>query len=210
MAIQQYAVKKVKVSDIALDKANPNKMSDEQLEALRYSLKKFGQLKPIIIDQTMTVCDGEHQLRAYLAENVEDVQVIQVECTPAERRLIRQTMNKLHGLHQKDLDIEEFKALVEENQLGELSQLLAKDETELLKLMEGEDEFDPNKTDDQMDTYLHGTIKQIVLYFDNDSYDQALEMFETLMKKFEVESNTEVVLRLIEHYENNKDTSKAD
>lgn len=46
--IESFETKKIKVADIKLDPANPNKMNAEQLEALRYSLKKFGQLKPVI------------------------------------------------------------------------------------------------------------------------------------------------------------------
>lgn len=133
--------KTVKVLDIVFDPSNPNKMSDGQLNALRYSLKKFGQLKPPVIDQTMTVCDGEHQIRAYMAEGLGTIQVIQVECTPAQRRLIRQTMNKLHGSHDLQLDAEEYKSILEEQNFTELSQLLAIEEAELMKLVNEADEL---------------------------------------------------------------------
>lgn len=133
--IQNYEMKKVAIKDIKLDSANPNKMSEEQITSLRYSLNKFGQLKPIIIDQTNTICDGEQQYKACLSEGIEEIQVIQVECTPVQRRLIRQTMNKLHGEHEPTLDLEEYNALLQEGQLKELGLLLAKPEQELKDFM---------------------------------------------------------------------------
>jgi len=155
--IEQYQLKKIKISEINLDKDNPNKMTDEQLASLRYSLKKFGQLKPPVIDQTLTVCDGEHQVRAYMAEGVEEIQCLQVNCTPTQRRLIRQSMNKLHGTHDLTLDAEEYKALLENNELTELSRLLATPEQELKQLiaeidaqnnplLDKEEDFDTEKS----------------------------------------------------------------
>lgn len=199
--ILKHELKTVKISDIKLDPANPNKMSDQQLEALRYSLKKFGQLKPPVIDQTLTVCDGEHQIRAYMAENVEEIQVFQVECTPAQRRLIRQTMNKLHGIHDPSLDVEEFLSIKQDNELAELSKLLAIEEADFEKMMIQERFTDKDDNKDRLDSYLFGNVKQIVLYFDNAKYDEVLAKFEALLKSMGVESNTEVVIKLLEHYE---------
>jgi len=146
-------LKTVKISEIKFDSNNPNKMTAEQLESLRYSIKKFGQLKPPIIDQTMTVCDGEHQIRAYMAEGIKEIRIIQVHCTPAQRRLIRQTMNKLSGKHDEAIDYEELKALLDDGGLEELSKLLAEDMSDIYHLLEQkheplnveEDDFNPEQ-----------------------------------------------------------------
>jgi len=135
LKIVQHSLKNVFVKDIKFDQNNPNKMSEAQLEALRYSLRKFGQLKPPIIDQDNVVCDGEHQVRAYQAEGVQEIQAFQVVCSPAHRRLIRQAMNKLSGTHDEQLDADEYKALLASQDFGELSKLLATSEQDLMLLI---------------------------------------------------------------------------
>lgn len=146
--IKTYQIKKIPIKDIQFDLANPNKMSDEQIQALRYSLKKFGQLKPPVVDQDFIVCDGEHQLRAYMLEGIEEIEVIQIECTPMQRKLIRQTMNKLRGVHDPDMDSEELKLLLDNNSLDELSKLLAVNENELKELI---NKFIPTEKPDKME-----------------------------------------------------------
>lgn len=211
--IKNYQMKSVKVKDIKFDFANPNSMTEAQLDALRFSIKKFGQLKPPVIDQTMTVCDGEHGVKAYIAEGMEDITVIQVECTPDERRLIRQTMNKLHGTHDHVKDLAEYDALVKAGLLTELGSLLARDEKDFQKLLEQQEkqltrgiEVDKNPMSGKLDAYLYGAIRQVLLYFDQKQYDEVMGKLEMLRQKFAVDNNSDVFLKLVKFYEE-KNTS---
>jgi hypothetical protein len=44
-----------------LDSTNPNVMSDEQMQGLRESMRSFGYLNLVILDQKLMVADGEHR-----------------------------------------------------------------------------------------------------------------------------------------------------
>lgn len=53
-----------KVADLALDPANARKHSDKNLAAIKASLTRFGQQKPIVIDSSGVVRAGNGTLAA--------------------------------------------------------------------------------------------------------------------------------------------------
>ena len=54
------------------------------------------------------------------------------------------------------------------------------------------------------DTYLHGNIKQIMIYFDNAEFEKIMPKIERIMEVEEVTTHTDVFYKLLEFYENNK------
>jgi ParB-like chromosome segregation protein Spo0J len=105
---------RVKIVDLKVDRDNPNVMTENQMNGLRESFKKWGYLSPIIVDQNLKVVDGEHRLKVYKEFNKNgDIQVIQEQCeNDATRRLLRQTMNKLKGQHDLNKDIREIQIIM--------------------------------------------------------------------------------------------------
>jgi hypothetical protein len=209
--IKNYEIKKIKVLDIKFDPENPNSMTKEQLNALCASLKKFGQLKPPIIDQTNTICDGEQQVRAHLAEGIEEIQVIQISCSPEERRLIRQTTNKLHGTHDPIKDLKEYQELQSKGMLSQLAGLLARREEDFSSLLQQQSQalstevlIDTNPMKDKLEAYLYGTIRQVLLYFDQKEYDEIIPKLQKLQEQLGVNNNTKVFMHLLKYYEENK------
>ncbi len=55
-----------------------------------------------------------------------------------------------------------------------------------------------------MDSYLEGNIKQIVLFFKADQFDEAVKRFDSLMEAFGVDNHTEAIMKVVEFYEQNK------
>lgn len=55
---------------------------------------------------------------------------------------------------------------------------------------------------DKLDAYMNGTVKQIVLYFDNDQYEDVVPRMEALRDTFGVDNNTDLFLKLLESAEN--------
>lgn len=203
--VQEYQLKDLKITELLLDEENPNKVSAEQMDAMRHSMRKFGFLQPIIVDQSNRIADGEHRVQIYKEFGKETIPGFVVQCnTDTDRRLIRQTLNKLRGQHDPALDVKEFLKIYEaEGNLTELSKLLAKQEEELKLLLRSEDERqeDPNQSEDRLNSFLFGNIKQIVLYFDNVQYERALSKFDQIMRREGKETNTDVVLFLLDEYE---------
>ena len=151
--IKEHELKQVPVNKIKVDGENPNIVTPEQLEAMRYSMEKFGYLAPIIVDQDFIVADGEHRLQIYKEFGKTTIPCYIVECNPAERKLIRQTMNKLHGVHDSLMDAQELKRIIafDEGMFSEITNLLAIEDAEIEKILKltkikepYEPEFDEN------------------------------------------------------------------
>lgn len=123
----------VSIDDIVPDPNNPNKMTKEQAKSLVYSMEKFDDVMPIVVDsKSMMVADGHHRLAAYKAMGVKEIHVIKKDFkNSTERILFSQTMNKLRGQHDKSLDIDVVYALVngsEENLLDYMRLTAIEDE----------------------------------------------------------------------------------
>ena len=95
------------------DGQNPNKMTDKMKAELWRSLEDFGWTDPIIIDKAGVFCDGEQRASVCIAHNEFFVPVLKLTMTDAQRRIGRQRYNKLRGKHNKILDQEEWKRLID-------------------------------------------------------------------------------------------------
>jgi len=122
----------LKISDIVPDPTNPNFMNEEMMERLRFSIKKFGYTQPILIDEKNVILDGEHRWRAAKAEGRTDIEIIRIDgLTEAQKKLLRQAMNKLHGQHDPLKDATDFKFMMSEGEREDLKMLLALNDDEL-------------------------------------------------------------------------------
>jgi len=102
MSIIIPAAETIKVSDIKTDGQNPNKMSKDQLERLKTSIKKWGFIVPIITNKDFLIADGEQRYTAAKALGMTEVSVIRLPVEDVDRRLVRQVLNKLKGEHQRN------------------------------------------------------------------------------------------------------------
>jgi len=71
-----------------------------------------------------------------------------------------------------------------------------------------EPEFDKDILDQQLDTYINSKVKQITLYFDNQQYEYVLGKLEAIAQTEQLESNTDVIIALLEKYESFSNSSK--
>ena len=93
------AVKKIAVGKLTTDGKNPNVMDVNQQIALKNNIKKYGFLVPIITNKDYLVADGEHRLTAAIDLGMTEVPVVALNVQEVDRRLLRQVMNKLKGVH---------------------------------------------------------------------------------------------------------------
>lgn len=134
--IKDYPVIELNVNDIKKDPTNPNEMTLEQSRGLEKSIIQFGRLKHIVVDQDNVLIDGEHRLEVEKANGTEKVNVIQVNVKDEiERKMMRETLNKLHGTYNKEKESSELLAIFEDKRLDELAELLAQPKQELEKLI---------------------------------------------------------------------------
>lgn len=134
--IKDYPVIELNVNDIKKDPTNPNVMTMEQERGLEKSIVKFGRLKHIVVDQDNVLIDGEHRLEVEKANGTEKVNVIQVTVKDEiERKMMRETLNKLHGTYNKEKESSELLSIFENQRLDELAELLAQPKQELENLI---------------------------------------------------------------------------
>ena len=124
MSIVIPAAETVKLSEVKADGQNPNKMSKEQLERLKSSIKKWGFIVPIITNKDLLIADGEQRYTAAKALGMTEVSVIRLPVEDVDRRLLRQVLNKLRGEHQKDLDQAEYDRIIQAGREDDLKYLL--------------------------------------------------------------------------------------
>jgi ParB-like chromosome segregation protein Spo0J len=117
------------INEILPNPTNPNSMTETEMEQLRYSIRRFGYIQPVVVDEKNVIIDGEHRWRANKAEGAKELEVIRLSgLTNAEKMLIRQAMNKIHGHHNPLKDARELADLYENELKEELKRLLNFDE----------------------------------------------------------------------------------
>ena len=136
MSITIPAAETVKISDVKTDGQNPNKMSKEQLERLKTSIKKWGFIVPIITNKYLVIADGEQRYTAAKALGMVEVSVIRLPVEDVDRRLLRQVLNKLRGKHDPELDKAEYERIIEAGKEEELKYLVMVSDEKLNLLSE--------------------------------------------------------------------------
>ena len=205
--VAEHKLVKVEIDKIKIDSTNPNVMSEDEMTALQKTMDKFGYLAPVILDKKYKVVDGEHRVRIYEKLGKKTIPAYVIDVDKYDQKILRQVMNKLRGEHDLLKDSKEFNILEKANKLDDLAAFLAKDEKDFLRMAEKtipELEFDKNPMDHHEDHYLHGNIKQIMIYFDNAEFEKIMPKIEKIMEVEEVTTHTDVFYKLLEFYENNK------
>ena len=64
-----------------------------------------------------------------------------------------------------------------------------------------EPELDKDMFAEDLDTYINAKVKQIVLYFNSDEYQNVLDILEIIREKENFQDNTQVFKFLIKNYE---------
>ena len=142
------AVKKIAVGKLTTDGKNPNVMDVNQQIALKNNIKKYGFLVPIITNKDYLVADGEHRLTAAIDLGMTEVPVVALNVQEVDRRLLRQVMNKLKGVHDPLKDSQEFKYLLESKEV-DFTKLLAHTDQDVLDKINMFEEVDLPKSFDE-------------------------------------------------------------
>jgi len=99
----------VTTDSLTADGENPNQMPQERFELLCDRIQQRGWVgNAIITDTDGVIADGQHRWEAAQEIGLEKVPVKQYAMDDAERRLIRQELNKIKGSHNRDKDAYEY------------------------------------------------------------------------------------------------------
>jgi len=111
--IQIPMSERVRLEDLKFDGCNPNRLSREGMERLKASIRRWGDIVPIVTNKDLLVADGEQRALAMKELGMTECSVIRLPVEDVDRRLLRQVLNKLRGEHLKELDAEEFRIIVD-------------------------------------------------------------------------------------------------
>lgn len=165
MTVQEYQQEKVLISDLTFDSENPNTLTKEQIEAIRKSFTKFGNLQPITVDQHNFIVNGNHRALIYKELGIEEIPCYRREFKDDnERRLCSQTMNKLHGEYEKIADSNQLLLLFQNQKLDELAELIAQPKEDLKRIIaQGHPEMQFEMTEDaeELDKLIDEQMKRI-------------------------------------------------
>ena len=145
----------IKIPDIKLvdpqllkaDGKNPNKMTNAEEQALENNIKRYGFLVPVITNKDFLIADGEQRWHTACRLNIPEIPVIALPVNEVDRRILRQVMNKLKGEHDEAMDLEEFKAILAQEDKSILKELLAMADEDSQHILDslnpvGEDNFE--------------------------------------------------------------------
>ena len=119
------------------DGSNPNHMTDKEKESLKANIERFGWNMPIIIDKNYIIADGEQKWEVAKDAKWPIVPVLVKESikTSADRKIIRQAMNKLRGTHDEAKDALEFMTILQSEDMESFARLTGQSEQEILNII---------------------------------------------------------------------------
>jgi|SaaInlV_120m_DNA_3_1039746.scaffolds.fasta_scaffold00850_13 hypothetical protein len=187
----------VPINDVNLSPTNPRVIKNKKFLKLVKSIKEFPDMlkvRPIVVDNDMVVLGGNMRLRACMEAGLKQVHIIKAsDFTEEQKREFVIKDNSSFGEWDWDL-------LANEWEINDLSDW-GLDIPASYFDEDVEPEFDMQQLDKDLDIYINNKIKQIVMYLDSDQYEYALNKFDEIMQDRGLESNTDVILALLEEYE---------
>jgi len=142
---------KKKISDFKIADYNPRSISENELKKLKNSIKKFGYVEPIIINEiTGNIIGGHQRFKALKELGYKEVDCISIKVNEAEERALNLALNKIQGEwdNQKLISVlKEIQELEEEQLINtgfsdeEIMYLLELERREKERIQAVEDEY---------------------------------------------------------------------
>lgn len=133
-SIVQHELTEIDITLLKFDKNNPNEMTEEEENGLFESMKSFGYDEFVLVQRNLLdektgdikkktvnlIANGEHRVKQLLKDGHLTVKCVYRDMKESERLMLRQTHNKIKGIHDivKDaLELEKLKAFGVSSQL---------------------------------------------------------------------------------------------
>lgn len=202
------------MKELVINPSNPRTISKKDFESLKTSIQEFGkmlELRPIVYDENNVIWGGNMRYQAYkfaveqgiLEHKEEYFKKLPEHFTEEDKRRFAITDNINRGDWDDEILANEWDDLPLQEWGINTDSWAIHEEFERAK--------DVGELDEAMNTYLMGTIKQIVLYYTNEEYLAIMEKVDEVKKLHNLEDNTALFNFLLEnYYENNIGRAKTD
>jgi hypothetical protein len=192
-------IQKIEITKVKENPSNPRFIRDDKFDKLVQSIKSFPQmldLRPIVVNEDMVVLGGNMRLKACIAAGLTQVAIIKAsELTEEQQKEFVIKDNSSFG--EWDWDV-----LVNEWPVDDLSDW-GLDIPKSYFDDDVEPQFDTSDLGNKLDSYINAKIKQVVLYFDTQQYEDVVNFLDGICKQEDLESNTEAFIFLMENYRAN-------
>ena len=177
---------------------NVKKHTKTQIDGIAESMKKFGFYAPIVVDdKNSVIIIGHGRLDAAKQLGMKMVPVIKLSnLTDEEIKALRLLDNRIS---ESDWDIDNLKHEIENLNFEFGDYHVNFDDLYMPKLQDISIDIDP--TDEKMEAYLHGNVKQITLVFSNEDFEKIMVRMEKAGEELKADSNTEILIKLLDFYE---------
>jgi len=187
-----------KLTEIKPNPDNPRTIRDKNFKKLVNSIKEFPEmldLRPIVVNKDMVILGGNMRYRACQEAGLKEVPVLVAnQLTEEKQREFIIKDNVSGGDWDWDLLANEW-STQELNEWG----------LDVPEWDANEPEVDLSELDDRLGTYLTNTIRQIVLYYEQELHTQVTERLEKLGEAEGIKNdNSTLFLKILEYYENNR------
>jgi hypothetical protein len=202
------------MKELVINPSNPRSITKKDFEALRTSVNEFGkmlELRPIVYDDENVIWGGNMRYQAYKL-------AVQEGLLEHDEKYFKKLPS--------DWNIEDKRrfAIADNVNRGDWDDEILANEWDDLPLQEWgintdswaiHEQFerakDVGELDEAMNTYLNGTIKQIVLYYTNEEFLNIMAKVDEVKTLNNLEDNTALFNFLLEnYYENNISKEKRD
>lgn len=205
-AIKQAKFELRKLGTLTNWENNPRSILKEDYIRLKEQISKLGVYKTLLVNQENVVLGGNMRLRAFTELFGKDYEVM---CGVVETSDPGQMLEYALSDNDQAGTTDDLK-LAEVYQLHPIDTKLYKIQSNVLRPLEtiinppdpatmgGGDGVDKSDMDESLQTYLGGNIKQIVLYYGNEEYEQRIAQLQEIGASLDLENNTDTITRLIE------------
>ena len=98
-------IQKIDVTSLSFDPANARKHSEANIDAIKGSLRKFGQQKPIVVGKNNVVLAGNGTLQAAIALGWKQIDIVRTDLSGPEAMAYALSDNRTAELAEWDDDI---------------------------------------------------------------------------------------------------------
>lgn len=194
-------VERVKVASLISDPTNVRKHNTRNLQAIKGSLAKFGQQKPIVIGENGVVIAGNGTLAAALALGWDEIDVVRSQLVGPDATAFAIADNRAAELAEWDDDL--------------LHQQLASLSSYDARLLEATGFADPladavitqgpmreaaHGFDHDREAYEAQPLKQLVLIFPVEEYKAITQHLDQIMRENQLDSHSDVLKHVLGKY----------
>jgi hypothetical protein len=190
------AIELVEITKVKPNKTNPRVIKDVKFRKLVQSIKDFPEmlkLRPIVVNKGGVILGGNMRYRASKEAGLTHVYILKAEDLTAEQEK-EFVVKDNSSFGEWDWDL-----LANEYTLDDLG-VWGLDIPNYLIDEDEEPSYDDNGVANSLNSYLNNKIKQITILFNSEEYEKTIKRFQDIMEKQNLESNTDVILYLLDEY----------